>query len=492
MDEQNVPAVQLGRATQVDGLYARLGGGESLQSVLADPMPGTIILPVEWEHREGAEPGYTVELSTRGATGYAFFLRLIVEPSPNHYALIEFSQNQVNGPAGGFGGSLPRVDWSPNDWVRWLIQVWDAAVYYRAAKHGSLAQPFADGRPLQGIHAPYMIKAIVLGASDLDALSIAEVRIWDGQLFPTLEDQFEFFGGRRLDGRESRLLGYWKLAEGKGNRLTDSSRFGHDGTLNGGQWLDASQSGLGLDCSLELARQRREAVYAKCLDIRATKNQAAARRQELELLQGQIEPLKAEQSIIEQRVNKIHEDRDRELANLDKEFKEWQQRIQEGGKVGLDHFSESLAKEVDEASEALIKAKSAYQLQSVAFEAKMLPVQQKDKQDFLVTFPQADDKQIQPGQLSTLNLSFEPRPSPPPRTEETVPDVRGYTELVARRLLGQEGFQVEVLDQATDKPEEVDRVIDQLPQGGTRTGPDQGLHKPVTLFLGRAGGSGRT
>lgn len=121
----------------------------------------------------------------------------------------------------------------------------------------------------------------------------------------------------------------------------------------------------------------------------------------------------------------------------------------------------------------------------------MLPVQQKDKQDFLVTFPQTDDEQIQPGQLSTLNLSFEPRPSPPPRTEEIIPDVRGYTELVARRLLAKKGFQVDVLDQATDKPEEVDRVIDQRPKGGTSTGPDQGLHQPVTLFLGRAGESGR-
>lgn len=490
MDEQNVPAIQLGRAAQLNTLYGRIEGGESLHSVLASPLPETIVLPVGWEYRSAAEPSYTVELSTRGAIEYPFFLRLIVEPSPNHYALIEFSQNQVNGPGGGYGGHPPPVDWSPADWVRWLIQVWDGAVYYRAAKQGSLGQPYADGRRLN-LRAPYTIRAIVIGTSDLDALSIAEVRIWDGQLFPSLEDQFEFFGGRRLDGRESRLLGYWKLAEGKGNRLTDSSRFGHDGTLNGGQWLDASQSGLRLDCSMELIRQRREAVYARCREIRATKNQAAARRQELALLQGQIGPLKAEQSIIEQRTNTIHEDRDRELANLDNEFKEWQQRIHEGGKVGLDDFSESLAKEVDEANSALIEKKRPYQLQSVAIEAKMLPVQQKDKQDFLVTFPQTDDEQIQPGQLSTLNLSFEPRPSPPPRKEEIIPDVRGYTELVARRLLAKAGFQVDVLDQATDKPEEVDRVIDQRPKGGASTGPDQGLHQPVTLFLGRAGESGR-
>ena len=174
--------------------------------------------------------------------------------------------------------------------------------------------------------------------------------------------------------------------------------------------------------------------------------------------------------------------------------KEWQQRIQEGGKVGLDDFSESLAKEVDEASSKLIETNSPYQLQRVAFEAKMLPVQQKDKPDFLVTFPQSDDEQIQPGQLSTLNLSFEPRPSPPPRTEEIVPDVRGNTELVARRLLGQKGFQVEVLDQATDKPEEVDRVIDQFPtdrQAQIRIMLSESLRGVIAQNLCRKIGGGR-
>jgi beta-lactam-binding protein with PASTA domain len=119
-----------------------------------------------------------------------------------------------------------------------------------------------------------------------------------------------------------------------------------------------------------------------------------------------------------------------------------------------------------------------------------LPVQKEGAQDFLITFPQPDDDTVHPGQLSTLNLSLEPQPATPLRDEQVVPDVIGYTELVARRLLTKRGFQAEVMDQATDKPEEVDRVIDQEPKGGASTGPGQGLHKPVTLFLGRAGNSG--
>ncbi|MEN8260079.1 MAG: PASTA domain-containing protein, partial [Pseudomonadota bacterium] len=116
-----------------------------------------------------------------------------------------------------------------------------------------------------------------------------------------------------------------------------------------------------------------------------------------------------------------------------------------------------------------------------------LPVQREDEEDFLVTFPQLDDERIQPGQLSTLHLSFEPRPPSPPRTEKAVTDVRGYTEVVARRLLGQAGFRVDVLDQATDRAAEIDRVISQEPAPGTMIG----LNKTVTLFLGRASGIGR-
>ncbi len=139
---------------------------------------------------------------------------------------------------------------------------------------------------------------------------------------------------------------------------------------------------------------------------------------------------------------------------------------------------------------ALIEAKSPYRLHSVAFDVKTLPVQAKDKPDFLVTFPQPEDQQIQAGQLSSVSLSFEARPPAPQRTELIVPDVRGYTELAARRLLGQKGFQAEVLDQASDKSDEVDRVIDQQPKPGSSTGPEHSLHQPVMLFIGRASGSG--
>ncbi|MGQ0595194.1 MAG: PASTA domain-containing protein [Gammaproteobacteria bacterium] len=329
------------------------------------------------------------------------------------------------------------------------------------------------------------MRAIVLGANDLDSLSIAEVRLWDGGLFASKEDQLEFVGGRRLDGRESKLVGYWKLAEGQGTRLMDSSRFGNHGTLTGGEWLDATQSGLQLDCGFEVARQRREELRQLCEKIQDLKDEAAGLAQQKDLLNSNIEHLRNEQARLDSDMQAIDMDLKLELQALEQEFAEWKKLIKDGGKVGLDDFSESVASEVQEASEALGEAKSAYQLQSVGLEVKMLPVQREGEEDFMVTFPQLDDEQVQAGQLSTLNLSLEPRPPSPPRIEKPVPDVRGYTELVARRLLGQAGFRVDVMDHAAENEAEFDRVIGQEPGAGTKTG----LNKTVTIFLGRASGA---
>jgi hypothetical protein len=572
-----VPAVKLRKATTLAELDERIRSGVGIEALLADPIPETIVLPPDWQYSSAGDE-FTVELSTRGATGYSYFLHLVVEPRPSALAAISFSQIQVNGPAGGFGGSLPRVDWGFDDWVRWSITVGRGYVSYLAAKHPGLLDPFVDSRSLQGLYPPYRVRAIILGANDLDSLSIAEVRLWDGSFFGTLADQLEFLGGRRLDGREAKLVGYWRLAEGEGTRVMDSSRFGNHGTLTGGEWLAADQSGLQLECSFEVARQRREELHEQCQKIQKLKDESAGLAQQNNQLRSHIGKLQQEQTDIENRKQEIEQELASEKQDLEREFAEWKTLIEDGGKVGLDDFSASVAAEVQQASDELIagrydlhftsvdttdsllnegrslvivalvgsdlhirifdagggkvldkaekelvsgetltalkrrltplppvtslseedkqkiiidatsiagyERKSPYRLQGVGFEVKMLPVQKEGEEDFMVTFPQPEDEQIQPGQLSTLSLSFEPRPPSPPRTEKAVPDVRGYTELVARRLLGQAGFRVDVLDQATEKDAEIDRVISQEPAPGTETG----LNRTVILLLGRASG----
>ena len=456
-----------------------------LEALLADPIPETIVLPLDWQYSSGSRDEFTIELSARGANDNSLFLHLIGERGRS-LAIIRFSPGMVyDATGGGSGGRVPNLSWGMDDWVRWSIYITSFQVSYFAARHVDLLDPFFGTRSLQGLSAPLRVRAIILGESNLDSLSLAEVRVWDGRFCISEPDQLEFLGGRRLDGRETKLVGYWKLAEGQGTRLMDSSRFGNHGTLNGGEWLDASQSGLQLDCGFEVARQRREELRQLCQKIQDLKDEAAGLAQQKDLLESHILRLQEEQTQIENRKREIEQELASESQALEQEFAEWKKLIEDGGRVGLDDFSASVAGEVQRASEALGEGKSPYQLQSVGLEVKMLPVQREGEEDFMVTFPQLDDEQVQPGQLSTLNLSLEPRPPSPPRIEKPVPDVRGYTELVARRLLGQAGFRVDVLDQAAEKEAEIDRVIGQEPVPGTKTG----LNKTVTLFLGRASGA---
>ncbi len=198
MAEQSVPAVQLGKAIGLDVLYRRLG--EGLPAALGS-LSEVIVLQPDWACPASIPQGYTIELSTRGTTRTSFFLTLVIEPRPAQYGFIAFSENQVNGYAGGGG----RGDWGPNDWVRWSINIMGHEVSYRAAQHARLLDPYF-GRNRLDVRPPYTVRAIIIGATDLAALSVAEVRMWDGYLCETLEDQLEFLGGRRLDGRESRLL----------------------------------------------------------------------------------------------------------------------------------------------------------------------------------------------------------------------------------------------------------------------------------------------
>jgi hypothetical protein len=275
--------------------------------------------------------------------------------------------------------------------------------------------------------------------------------------------------------------------EGESSRVWDASRFGDHG-FNGGGWRDAQSSGLAFEDGLRRVRQRLETLQSLSRSVWSQKDAVAGREQMLALLGTRLDELKGDRMHLQDRLERLPAKQEDEISELQQEFQLWQQRINDGHKVGLDHFSQTLAQEVEQASEELNSSKSAYRLQSAAFEVKMLPVQRAGDEVFLVTFPLPEDSSVQPGQLSTLNLAFEPRPPSPARTELEVPNVLGYTELVARRLLAKAGFQVELIDQTTDEPGKADRVIDQVPKGGTRTGPEQSLHQPVLVFMGRLGG----
>ena len=477
-----VPAVRLAKSTELMRLWQRVRDGESVASLLATPPPQTVALPVAWAWRD---TGFVVELSTRGVRPNTMFLWLIVEPNPDVRMLIAYSHTQVN----GYAVSMAPVNFGPSDWLRWSIHFTSRNVSTRVVLHAGQADPFYNEVPLQGIPTPHALKAVLIGATDVDELAVAEVRVWDGPMFNPIDDQLELLGRRRIDGRETPLIGYWPMSEGKGTRLADASRFVHDGAHNGG-WLDAASSGLALDTIAEEVCQRQRAAIDLARNVEVTRDQLAGRRKEIDLANRAVEREKGELQDIDARLAEGPARQARDIAALETEFEQWKRRIEDGGKVGLDHFSETLAGEVEKASTALIAARSPYRLQSVGFDIKMLPVQRKGEKDFLVTFPLPDDRTVQPAQLSTLSLAYEPKPPEPARSEQVIPDVTGYTEGVARRLLQQTGFQVEIVDQATERAEDDDRVVDQMPRGGTKTGPQQSLQQPVMLFMGRLGGTG--
>jgi hypothetical protein len=130
----------------------------------------------------------------------------------------------------------------------------------------------------------------------------------------------------------------------------------------------------------------------------------------------------------------------------------------------------------------LDKANSPYLLEGIDLDVKMLPTQTAEEEDFRLVFPSINDPNVQAEQLSTLSLRFATRPKAPTRPEEIVPNVSGYTELAARRKLGEVGFRVEVMDHIAERKEDVGRVFLQTPPPET----EAVLDSIVTIFVGRS------
>lgn len=307
---------------------------------------------------------------------------------------------------------------------------------------------------------------------------VSDIRLWEGA---SQQGQHEF----RLDGREPGIIGYWKLDEGQGTRLMDSSQYGKNGTLTGGQWVNETESDLSLDCTLADVRDRRKEVNKKKAGRKAIEQDIAALTQQKELLSTNIQQQQDERTRLDNELNQQMQQSGTELAELEQEYQTWNDDLAIGGQVALDAFNKSLAEEIDSVSDRLEQKQSPYTLQSVSLDAKMLPVQKTDEEDFRVLFPPLDDRSVQAHELSSLRLNFATRQSAPVKASASVPDVRGLTEIAARRNLAVEGFQVEIFDQAVERDDEVGRVVEQVPSPEV----DVELNALVRLFVGRASGS---
>ena len=294
--------------------------------------------------------------------------------------------------------------------------------------------------------------------------AIAEVRLWEGRN-PAQEPAFgpAALMDRRLDGREPGLIGYWKFDKAdNSNFVHDSSRFGRHGQVFGGRTMGPNESLLTLDCSLEDVAPLREAAADLNRRADSLRAEITGLEQKKSRLEAHIQQLDTQKQGIAADLQPKLDAIDRQIAEENTRHQKFLQDIAYMGAVSLDYFSEEVAREMNEAVERL--KESAYQLERVALEVKVLPVhseQDAGVKDYRVMFPDADI-QVDAQQLSTLRFGFGVKPVEPEPGPINVPDVRGYTELAAQRKLREAGLRMVVMERATEEPDKIGRVIAQI------------------------------
>ncbi len=500
-ESRSVPVVRLKVVST--GFRTQLWAQQmTAQDLIAKPPQESIVIPLDWTRTsETLAIQYCVRLSTIELFHSAIGPRLVGYPGVVIFVLFRDESGRLivleSGPqslsfvnTGGSSAWADGIYWATRD--QGLDMTVFVAPGYTSALRGDTTITSFNVPVDASVTAK--IEAIIVSADEEYAVAnsefmVGEIRVWEGRGFADLES-LKALRGMRLDGREPGLIGYWKLSEGQGTRIEDSSRYGHHGTLMGGSWVSATDSGLTLDCAREVGRENirrgREGIGQQLNTNRLLTEEVERLTQEKQRLNTHIEQLKANRTALDDRFKQDLQARDAALQKLEGDYRAWQDDIEDGGKVAVSAFSNTIAQEIDRATQRLNTAQSPYSLQSVALEVKALPVAGQDDTGMRLRFPSMDDQKIQSDQLSTLRMSFAARPSEPVRARAAVPDVRGCTEAPARRQLGVAGFRVEVLDQAARSEAEIGRVVSQVPSHDVLAEPD----KVVRVFIGRASGAG--
>lgn len=127
-----------------------------------------------------------------------------------------------------------------------------------------------------------------------------------------------------------------------------------------------------------------------------------------------------------------------------------------------------IAKLIEDANIQITKARtqlkdSDYHLGHVNMQFKMIPSRTGDS----LIFPSTEDVVSSSDSLSTIDLEFAPKESSKvaEKTTKEIPDVKGLTEIMARRKISQAGFLTEIKYQAVENTDKhnVDRVTKQIP-----------------------------
>lgn len=326
-------------------------------------------------------------------------------------------------------------------------------------------------------------------------------RIAEARVFSRARSHAEIQQGMfaRLLGTEAGLVAQWRL---EGN-ASDASPNANHGVIRGGvRWVAAAvplpataAAGKVVTAEEEDPQKLREELAQRYEDIqRLTEalNRSTAQIDEqkralaaLSLAKDQLNDKVAalEQKLAEQKqVSAQVAEKQAEIDALNNQVIE----LAKGGgaQTLLEDFVKQANDEITKARAALKQKGSDYSLGRVTIDVKMLP----GPGGVGMRFPQMDEiKELDAAHLSKLNLEFEAQEAKEvvQVAKVPVPSVLDYTEIMARRKLGEQNFLVDVSYQAVTvipgEPIQVDRVVAQLPLPGAAAPSGS----TVTIFIGR-------
>lgn len=357
----------------------------------------------------------------------------------------------------------------------------------------------------------YRLTELVLETENEAEHSFAELRLWNTV---RVQKDLADFRYLPLDGNEPGLVGYWKLDEGSGTLMIDSSTGGNDGGIHGGEWQ--RDSGLHLQMGMVKAGEQRYRVGDGRLGLYQNRAQwinpprldqqiayldtlLAARQRVMEEERSLLQTRKSELVSLENtklseedhRVQKQRE-LDGELQqNLDavttqreeveKGKEETLARIESSRRIHLKDFILRLQEDIARGRENIRKEYGrVYGLDTVSMDVKVVP----GVGGVGLHLPDPDTR-IDPGRLSTLKLRFRAGPAEGEDKAKlaTVPGLEGGTEDFARRKLAQAGFRVDAVYQEVVDPVQEGRILAQIYDA--KEGNQAELDSVITLVVGR-------
>jgi hypothetical protein len=412
----------------------------------------------------------------------------------------------------------PLADPPPRDCWTHVALLYEAGrmrvIYWRKGE-----KTFDDSVQLQDER--YRVWSIVLASENGASLLLAELRVWR----PAREEQAIAADRERpIDRVDDALVGYWRLDEGSGTFMADTSVRSNPGTIEGGSYL--ADSGLQLRIGVALTHPEDRTVstdgrsytrYGRHASWRDD-SPAVVQEQYLDALepdkrsaaQAQHEAATGEMEQLDMQITALEDERETEEAafgsertsfelawkrqsrEVDRKRAEWDtkrrdvladiERFDVSHKVRLKDFIVQLQRSLTQGRERIREYGRVVGLDTVSMDVKMLF----GVGGIGLYLP--DPGEISdPGRLSTVKLRF--RAAPEEEQEEAklklapVPALENNTEDFGRRKLAQAGFRVNVVYQEVTDPTQDGRVLAQLYDA--HDGQQAPLASSVTLVVGQ-------